>query len=525
MVETIKQYLAEKEIDAAFINTHDEFLSEFTKRENNDLFHVTGFTGSNGYCLITKNKNLFFTDGRYTLQAKNEIPHSFEIYPIHAFFNVLIQEGITSILLHFEKVSERFIKKIHTLLPQLKFIHLDEKYSKPFKGSNRFYYVKDSLVGEKSKDKINKIQNYLKENNKDGFFIADAQSVCWVLNIRGEDETFTPIYKTTLFIGIDGYKIEPSLEGITGDIFVDDYITHKQYVQIPAGKTFNSLIADLKAIKNNSEINGMVNSHKIDGKAVTEFLKWFENNYHGLSEWDVSQKILEFRNKSRYFIMPSFQTICGVNSNGAIIHYNPRPDKCQKIKENSVVLIDSGGQYIDIHGKKEILGTTDITRTVFVGNGEPSSEYKKAFTLVLKGHIAVATTKFQKETPGKFFDDLARKFLKDHGMDYSHSTGHGVGAFLSVHEDGCSLSARNEDILKAGMIISNEPGYYLEGKFGIRIENLILVREDVQSLFFETITLVPIQEKSIDFNLLTDEEKFWVLEYNKRCMENLSLNI
>lgn len=506
-------------VDAIFFTTQDEFLSEFTKPENNDVLCGTGFSGSNGYALLTKTKNILFTDGRYLLQAKNELPSSFEVQNISAFTKSLKEEGISSLALNFARVSAQFVKKLHSVLPQLKLVHLKEILSEPFSNNGTFYEVE---AGRSSKEKLEAVAKYLTEASRDGFFIADAQNTCWLLNIRGNDEHYTPVCKITLFVKNNGsYEINPDLTKITGSILVDTQTTFLQWNTIPAEKQFDDFITNTKAIKNDAEIEGIINAHKIDGKILTQFFTDLETNYHGKTEVQIAEELLACRKSHSSFNMLSFATICGCNENGAIIHYHAKPEITKTVTEESVLLIDSGGQFYG----KNILGTTDITRTVYLGNN-PSADYKKAFTLVLKGHIAVATAVFNEATPSNTFDHLARKFLKEHGMDYAHSTGHGVGAFLSVHEAGCGISFRSEKPLKEGMLLSNEPGYYLEGKFGIRIENLILVCKNAEGdLFFETITLVPIQEKSIDFTLLTKEEKSWLEAYNKKCIEILDHNL
>lgn len=480
----------------ALLNTQDEFLSEFTLKENNDIFNITGFTGSNGIALIEINSLLkflknaqescinnmyFFTDGRYMLQSQNEISPHFQILSILNLFEHLKILNPQKIFLDFKKNSYKFINSLQKTLPHLSLKDITDleidKISKPITVNKNFFELNNAITGKTKKSKIKEIQDFLCQNNKDGFFVSNVQNVCWLLNIRGSDEKFTPIYKNTLLIKKDEYFLSPDLKKITGNIFIENDITYFQYINIDANKEFSNFITEKKAIKNNVEIDGMINAHKIDGKCLTKFLLWLEDNYLHKTEWDISEKLLEFRKKSEYFKMPSFPTICGVNENGAIIHYNPTQENAKIVKENSILLIDSGGQYADLSGKQKILGTTDVTRTVFLGK-EPPNEYKKAFTLVLKGHIAIAMAKFNLKTPSNYFDYLARKPLQENNMDYPHSTGHGVGAFLSVHEAGCGFSQKNTSSLKNGMIISNEPGYYLENKFGIRIESLVLVKNN-----------------------------------------------
>ena len=517
-VEGIKEYLLQNQIDAYFANTQDNFLSEYTLSQNNEILQITGFTGSNGYVLITQKKNLFFTDGRYILQAKNELPSGFVVYHIKDFHQILQEKNLKTLALDFSKISKKFASSIEKYGLELK--HIESFYASLCENNANYYALPEEIVGESTVSKIRKVQEYLKASNKDGFFVSNPQNTCWLLNIRGNDEPFTTIHKATLFISGNNYTLNSDLEEISGNIFVEEDVSYANFCKINAEKHFSNFITSLKAVKNSVEIEGMVNAHKIDGKLLTEFLTWLEENYNGKTEYEISQKLLEFRQKSEYFKMPSFATICGVNENGAIIHYNATKEKAKTVRKNSILLIDSGGQYADFSGKNKILGTTDVTRTIFLGE-TPPEKYKQTFTLVLKGHIAIAMAEFKKDTPASYFDTLARKYLIENGLNYDHSTGHGVGAFLSVHEAGCGFSSKNDETLKAGMIISNEPGCYIEGEFGIRIENLVLVCEKKSGmLYFKTITLVPIQEKSIDFTLLTEHEKTWLVNYNEACLKN-----
>lgn len=507
--------LKESKADAVFFNTQDEFLSEFTKPENNDVLQITGFTGSNGFALIASNQSLFFTDGRYTLQAKSELPPHWQIYKISSFFEVVLKLNLKTLALNFAKISTQFATKLQNVVPNL--INLAKSPSNPLQINNNFYQING---GTSTEEKISQITQHTKKHNKDGFFISNPQNVCWILNVRGNDEDFTPIYKATLFIDANGtHTLNPNLEEIAGEIFIEPEITHLHFINISVNKEFSNFVTTHKAIKNKTEIEGTINTHNIDGKILTNFLFWLEENYKGKTEWEISQKLLQFRQQHPFFKMPSFTTICGCNENGAIIHYNPQKQTAKVIEENSVLLIDSGGQYLGIN----TLGTTDVTRTMFLGS-TPPTEYQNVFTLVLKGHIALATAIFNETTPSSYFDKLARKFLKEEDKDYAHSTGHGVGAFLSVHESGCGISSKNNATLQEGMLLSNEPGYYLEGKFGIRIENLVLVCKNQEgNLYFKTITLAPIQEKSINFTLLTKTEKQWLENYNQQCIKNANV--
>ncbi len=257
----------------------------------------------------------------------------------------------------------------------------------------------------------------------------------------------------------------------------------------------------------------MVKSHIEDGVALTKFLYWLKNKKHkNLTEIKAEKKLENFRKKNKNYLYPSFNTIAGTGSNGAIIHYRATKKSNKIVKKKDIFLCDSGGQYK--------YGTTDVTRTVCF-TSQPK-KIKKIFTLVLKGHIAVASSNISKVNSGKKLDFFARKYLKRFNLDYKHGTGHGVGYFLNVHEGPQSISRFNNIKFQRGMILSNEPGYYKEGKFGIRIENLIYINQNNKKLFFENLTLAPIDKDLIDYNLLTKKEKDYLLTYHLNVYSKLS---
>ena len=269
----------------------------------------------------------------------------------------------------------------------------------------------------------------------------------------------------------------------------------------------------LKAIKNKKEIRNMINAHISDGLALTKFLYWIKNiNKKKITEFDAQSKLEQFRKKNKDYLFPSFNTIAGAGSNGAIIHYRATKKSNKTIKKNDIFLCDSGGQYK--------FGTTDVTRTICFSN--PKKIIKNIFTRVLKGHISVAQAKLNKFTTGRLIDIKARKFLKKINLDYEHGTGHGVGFFSNVHEGPQSLSRHNKIKICEGMILSNEPGYYKKGKFGIRIENLVYVKKVNKKLFFENLTLAPIDTDLINPELLTNNEKDYLSKYNSLIYSKLS---
>ena len=261
----------------------------------------------------------------------------------------------------------------------------------------------------------------------------------------------------------------------------------------------------MKSIKNKVEINKTIESHIHDGVAVTKFLYWIKKNQNKkISEIDAEKKLESFRKQNKNYLFPSFNTISATGKNGSIIHYRASNKTCREIKQNDVYLCDSGGQYN--------YGTTDVTRTISF-KVQPKN-IKDAFTRVLKGHIAVATANISKQKTGSNIDKLARKYLKEVKKDFSHGTGHGVGYFLNVHEGPQAISKRNNIKLREGMILSNEPGFYLQGKYGIRIENLVYIKKEKNNLVFKNLTLAPIDINLINFKLLSSQEKKYLINYH-----------
>ena len=386
-------------------------------------------------------------------------------------------------------------------------------------------------------------------------FISEPENTCWFLNIRGNDLDFTPLVRGYSLIEKNGEIHIFSNHNISGDVkkyFKQNNIRHLQIDKIEdffKDKNFRKTIFDfkttpyeladiifkysrdfkniqnpcnlLKACKNNIEIEGAINAHVRDGVALSKFLFWLDSKSEkdGLDEIDIEKKLLNLRKKELNFVSPSFNTIAGTGSNAAVIHYKANKINCKKLKAGDLLLVDSGGQYLD--------GTTDVTRTIalFPNEKKINQERKDRFTRVLKGHIAIACSVFKKGTSGKDLDPSAREFLIEKGLNYNHGTGHGVGSFLGVHEGPQSISPLSVQEIKEGMIISNEPGYYKENEYGIRIENLILtqeMRENKNHLSFRTLTLAPIDKNLICIEMLTKEELNWINSYHEKVFKTLS---
>jgi Xaa-Pro aminopeptidase len=269
----------------------------------------------------------------------------------------------------------------------------------------------------------------------------------------------------------------------------------------------------LKAIKNKVEIKNMINAHIIDGVAVTKFIHWIKNiNKKMINEVQAQNKLEQFRKMNKSYLYPSFETIAGSGKNGAIVHYRAKKENCSTIKKKDIFLCDSGGQYK--------YGTTDVTRTICFS--KPNSTIRDIFTKVLKGHIAVANTNLKKDNIGSKIDKRARQYLKKSNLDYAHGTGHGVGFFLNVHEGPQSISKINKIKIQEGMILSNEPGFYKKDSFGIRIENLVFVKKIKKKLFFENLTLAPIEKELINYKLLSSAEKNYLFKYHLNVYSKIS---
>lgn len=548
----LKTNLKKLNLDYFLLPNSDEFLSEYLPEYAKRLQFITGFTGSNAFVIIGQKKSSFFTDGRYSLQAVAEVnKKDFEI------LNLADILPLTWLLKNTKKNSSiGFDPALHSI----NFVHNLQKHfgnnlvaleknpvdaiwkNQPQPLKTKVFKHSEKYSGLSSQEKIKKITTNL-DKNIDAVILTNPASICWLFNIRASDIKYSPLLLGYAIIYKNGtallfpQKLESDfLNNIPDSRFgnyniqLDFNQANYQIYQILESRNINIINKPdpcliHKAIKNSTEIKNAIIAHKIDGLAVTKFLFWLENTIAkkaNLDEIRITKKLSEFRRKNKKFLYESFATIAGFGSNGAIIHYHANKKTNKKIKGNGLLLIDSGGQYLE--------GTTDITRTIAVG--KPTKEMIENFTDVLKGHINLACTKFQKGTTGSSLDILARRYLQQKGLDYAHGTGHGVGSFSSVHESPPSISKKDDGVaLQPGMILSNEPGYYKEGKYGIRIENLILIYHPEQSeisyqaksnlLRFQTLTLAPIDPKLINFNTLTKSEKQWLCEYHQKIYEEL----
>ncbi len=554
-INKLKKIFEREKIDGYIIPKNDEFFGEYTPDYNDRLNYISGFTGSYGFALVLKNKNYLFVDGRYTLQANNQCGKLFKIItipnkmPSDIFKGKKLSIGFDPNLFTEKSIFIFFGKNKISFKPIFQNL-IDEIWErKILKNKSKFYLLPSNATGEKYQLKINKIAKYLKKKKSDFLFITASENNAWLLNIRGRDTKYTPIPHSYVLIEknrnirffCDLKKVSSSLRKSFKQIkFLDVNDCAKTLLKIE-NKNFiidsnscsfflkslidkKNKIVDLqdpiyffKAIKGKQEIENIKKAHIYDGVALTKYLFWLKKNFYkkNITEITASKKLLKFRKKNKKFKFLSFPTISGAGPNGAIIHYKATQKTDRKLRKGDIYLVDSGGQYE--------FGTTDVTRTISLKNS--NKRIKDIFTRVLKGHIAVSNFKLKKNTSGSEIDAEARKYLKQIGLNYAHGTGHGVGYFLNVHEGPHAISKKNKVNFQGGMIVSNEPGYYEKNKFGIRIENLIYVKEKNKKMNFENLTMAPIDKDLIVQERLDKNEKKWINDYHKTVFKNLKTSM
>jgi len=549
MINKIKNIIIKKNLDGYIVPKNDKFFTEYSKINNLEL--VSNFSGSAGFAIILKNKNYLFVDGRYTIQAKKQSGKKFKIFEIPFTWprNIFsdsknrLNIGFDPKLFTYNSLKNYFYNTCD-LIP----INEDLFYKKNNKdiNINKFYKLNERVVGESSKSKINRVVKILNKKNIDYYFVSAGENICWLMNIRGKDLPNAPIANCNIILTKDKkiyffsnlkkvskikkkfisqkvnfYKEEKFFEilrslkkgnfcidGKTCSIFNEEIIKSNFII-----KEKNDFIYYLKSIKNKTEIKNMIQAHIEDGVALTRFLYWIKNiRKLNLTEKQVEKRLENFRKQNKNYLYPSFDTIAGSGPNGAIIHYRSSKQSNRKIQKNDLLLLDSGGQYK--------WGTTDVTRTICFS--KITKKIKRIFTRVLKGHIAVAQSNINFEKTGHNIDKKARQSLKEIGLDYRHGTGHGVGFFLNVHEGPQSISKNNHFKLQEGMIVSNEPGYYLENSYGIRIENLVFIKKTNNKLHFENLTLAPIDKDLIEEKMLTSKEKNYLFNYHLETYSKIS---
>ena len=568
-LKALREELARRRLDGFVVPLTDEHMSEYVGAYAQRLAWLTGFEGSAGSAVVLPAEAAIFVDGRYTLQVREQVDGalwSYQSVPetsVAEWLKAHASEGARigyDPWLHSKgwvKAAREALAKNKAELVAVDTNPVDAIWpDRPLPSRARLIIHPDSLAGRNASDKRAAIADELKEKRADTVVLSALDSIAWAFNIRGQDVERTPVGLAYAAVNADG----------TADLFVDpekvsdDVVSHlgnavrvrprnafPGWLSSQAGKAvladpdravaaiFDALessgariieardpVVLPKAIKNPLEIAGHKAAQLRDGAALSRFLRWLsiEAPKGELTEMSAAERLHQFRRDTGELRDLSFDTISGAGPNGAVVHYRASEKTNRPITQGSLYLVDSGGQYAD--------GTTDVTRTIAIG--QPTAEMRDRFTRVLKGHIALARAAFPKGTRGGQLDVLARQFLWEAGVDYAHGTGHGVGSYLSVHEGPqriATVSGAGDEPLAPGMIVSNEPGYYKAGEFGIRIENLVLVepREiagaEREMYGFETLTLAPIDRALIDTSMLDAAERGWVDRYHATVLARL----
>lgn len=569
-IAKLRLNMKSQNFDAFIIPSSDPHNSEYFAAHWQFREWISGFTGSAGVVFITQDHAGLSTDSRYFLQAETElassevvlhkqaIPHQPQIIPwlkehLAAGATVGIDPRLFTInqVQSFEKSLGKNNIKLGTSTDIID-LTWDDRPALP---ENQIFELPIKYAGQSRADKIKSIQEAMQKQNVQSHLISTLDDIAWIFNIRGYDVECNPVAIAFAIIELERTLLFINKQKVPSDLaetFATENIELRPYESIgtylsevkdsnrvllsPANTNaylFNTINPDLiqkgdtistllKAKKNKTEVSNIHQAMLKDGVALTRLYRWLEQTLteRAVPETEVATQLIEFRKAQGEYYGESFSAIVGYKGNGAIVHYRAKEETCAAIQSEGILLLDSGGQY---H-----CGTTDITRTTALGPTTP--EQKKNYTLVLKGHIAVATIRFPYGTRGNQFDLLARKALWEHGLNYGHGTGHGVGFFLNVHEGPQSISGagtgKAANVFEPGMFTSNEPGFYKTNEYGIRIENLVLCVEDQQNeygrfLRFETMTLFPIDTTLIDFSLLTKEEVDWLNAYHQKVQEHL----
>lgn len=537
-IPELQQQLISHKYDAYIITRNNNFIGQDILDEENKIKELTGFTGSAGNLIIFRNKAVLLVDGRYDIQARKQTdPKLIEVVCTRDSIGGWIQNNIE------DSCSFAYDPWCHSVaevdfwkraLDRHNFIEDTNQLlgSRISKKEANIFELDEEFAGISSEEKISYLTKFCNENKLDAYLICECDCVSWLMNLRSDLIKNTPILRAFALVSAEGEislftndfsSLEKELNAYENKTVGIAYnrtpkkiqtIMKDQHIWV---RNVNNPIVDWKAIKNPIEINGFKSAHIRDGVAICNFLHWLETNWHGSDELSIVAKLKEFRSQQEHFYSDSFETIAGFGANGAIIHYQPTNETNKKLEDGSVLLLDSGAQYLD--------GTTDITRTIAIGN--PSNEIIDSYTHVLKSHIAVASSLFPQETTGQSIDVIARAALWQYGKEYSHGTGHGVGHFLNVHEGPQSISYKNSVSLRKDMITSIEPGFYKENEYGIRLENLARIIETSTEftpsmLKFEPLTMVPFDKRLINKDLLNPKEVEWLNNYHKIVYDNIS---
>ena len=569
-IAALRHLMKEDKIDAFIIPTADPHISEYPAACWKDREWISGFTGSSGTVVITADKAGLWTDSRYFLQADEQLKNSgIDLYKMRTAGFPTIAEFLLDVLKNGQTVGLNgltySIADAKSLAQALssKGIKLDsDKYlidrlwtERPALPDGMAFEMPTELSGKDTVEKLTEIKEALHKANADCTVLSSLDEVAWTFNFRGTDVLYNPVVvsyafisdkETVLFVNPKKLPVELSDRLTKDGVIIADYAMLTAYLKRLAAGTrvfldcnrTNVAIGNavkhctiidgispanhLKSVKNETEINGFHNAVLKDGIALTKFFFWLEKsmaNGDKVTELSASDKLTTFRAAQPLYIMNSFETISSYGAHGAIVHYEPTPETDVELKPDNLYLNDSGGQYLD--------GTTDITRTIALCTN-PTAQMKDDYTRVLKGTIDLAKCKFPAGARGCMVDAFARKALWEGGINFTHGTGHGIGHCLNVHEGPQSIRMEeNPTILKEGMVISDEPALYRTGQYGIRTENMILVKKDCETewgqfLTFETLTLCYIDTKLIDMSLMSPDELRWLNSYHQMVYNKLS---
>ncbi len=567
-LEALRDAMRRVNVDAVIVPGTDPHQSEYVSDHWKFRDWLTGFTGSNGTAVVTLDQAALWTDSRYFLQAATQLEDSgFEMVKMSIPGEPSIEEWLLQNLKDeavlaidgrlFSCVEanrlERFCGENGFMLAT-EFYPADKIWSdRPSRPTSPAYVHDEALAGETVDSKMERVIEAVEAAGADSMFIASLDEIAWLYNLRGSDVDFTPVAIAFAYVSarersifIDKCKVTPEVERHFKqyNVRVRDYDDVVRYLErlsehetvmldpnrvsdtlanaMPCGKIYSeSPIVALKAIKNETQIEGTRRAMEHDGVALVRLFKWIEENVatQDINEVDVWECSKQERARFDTYREDSFAMICGYKEHGAIVHYQASDESASTLRPEGLLLVDTGGQYLD--------GTTDITRTITLGN--PTEQEKHDFTLVLKGHLALSRAKFPVGISGVNLDILARQPLWNEGMNFLHGTGHGVGHFLGCHEGPHSIRMQqNPATLDPGMIVSNEPGLYKAGRYGIRTENLLLVVEDEKTeefgdfLSFETLTLFPYDLRLVDRSMLSDEDVKQINEYHRMVRERLT---
>jgi Xaa-Pro aminopeptidase len=568
-IELLRKAMVKRGLEAYIVPSTDPHISEYIASRWKSREWISGFNGSAGTVVVTLEDAGLWTDSRYFLQAEQQLAGSeIELFKqglpeTPDMLEWILQNIPTGSAIGLDggvfttnevfRINAKLAAKGFELIPDYDLfeeIWLD----RPGLPKDEIFDLPVQFSGVLASDKIAKLRQSLTSAEADLLILTALDDVAWTFNVRGSDVECNPVAIAYAVVShneailfVEGSKVNAK----TADILTKQGVALKEYASISEylenlsadttilfdGNKVNyalrasiasecnlveapSPVSMLKAVKNETELAGIRNAMEKDAVALTKFFRWLEVAVPtgSVKETTIEEKLLEFRREQEHYVGESFSTIAGYAGHGAIVHYHATPETASTLKNESFVLVDSGGQYFD--------GTTDITRTIALC--DPTAQMKIDYTLVLKGHIAIATCRFPQGTRGAQIDVLARKALWDEGFNYLHGTGHGVGHFLNVHEGPQNIRMdENPTKLVPGMVISNEPGLYRTNEYGIRTENLVVVKEDAETPFgkfyaFETLTLFPFDKKSIDLSLLTEKEIAWINDYHQTVYDRIS---